>query len=204
MNPDRGALDGIKPRAAPYDGAIAARLARTDPDHRMKNWQHVLWADLGLAIGFALFMFVFFDDAVSKVFGGAAGVVMGLIAGILTFLGGARIAFRIAHELRNLQPTPAPNPQKADLADALRSRGSRSPTWEREPLLTDVIAVFVGLFNIAVGYTQQFNAIQYLPGDVRGTPEYHSAVFTIFAIIGLFCIVVGSIRLAQGLRRHRP
>ena len=30
-------------------GAIAACPARTDSDHRMKNWQHVLWADLGLA-----------------------------------------------------------------------------------------------------------------------------------------------------------
>ena len=95
-----GVLDGAQPVAAPYDGAIAAWLARTDSDQRMKNWQHVLWADLGLAIVFALFMFVFFDDAVSKVFGGAAGLVMGAIAGVLTFLGGARIAFRIAHELR--------------------------------------------------------------------------------------------------------
>jgi hypothetical protein len=48
---------------------------------------------------------------------------------------------------------------------------------QREPLLTDVIAIFVGLGNIAVGSTQQFNAIQYPPGDVRRTPAYHSAVF---------------------------
>jgi len=199
-----GVLEGVQPAAASYDGAIAACPARTDSDQRMKNWRHVLWVDLGLAVGFALFMFVFFDDVVSKVVGGAAGLVIGAIGGILTFLGGARIAFRAAHELRDLPPTPAPNPQKVDSADGLGWDGLRTPTWERETLLTDVIAVFVGFFNIAVGYTQQFNAIQYLPGDVRGTPEYHSAVFTIFVIIGLFCIVVGSIRLAQGLRRRRP
>jgi hypothetical protein len=168
----------------------------------MKNWQHVLWADIGLAIVFALFMFVFFDDAVSKVFGGAAGFVIGAIAGLLTFLGGARIAFLIAHKLRDLPPEPAPNVQKAD--PGLRWDGSRSPNWEREPLLTDVIAIIVGLGVIAVGYTRQFNAIEYLPGDVRGTPEFDATILTISVVLGLFCIAVGSIRLAQGLRRRRP
>jgi hypothetical protein len=167
----------------------------------MKNWQHVLWADLGIAIAFALFMFVFFDDAVSKVFGDAVGGVVGAIAGLLTLLGGTRIAFRLAHQLRERPPMPGPYP-RTNPADRLRWDGSRSPKWERERLLTDVIAVFVGLCNIAVGYTQQFNAIQYPPGDVRGTPEYHSAVFTILAIIGLIAVAIGSTRLALGLRRR--
>jgi uncharacterized membrane protein YphA (DoxX/SURF4 family) len=73
---------------------------------------------------------------------------------------------------------------------------------QREPLLTDVIAIFVGLGNIAVGYTQQFNTIQYPPGDVRGTPAYHSAVFAILAVVGVIAVVIGFIRLAQGLRRR--
>jgi hypothetical protein len=168
----------------------------------MKNCQHVLWANLGLATVFALFMFVFFDDAVSRVFGGGVGLVIGVLVGIFTFLGGARIAFRSAQRLRDLRPVPTSNPQKADPANGLRWDGSRSPKWAREPLLTDVIAVFVGLGNIAVGYTQQFNAIQYPPGDVRGTPAYHSAVFAIVAVIGLIAVAIGSIRLAQGLRRR--
>ena len=57
---------------------------------------------------------------------------------------------------------------------------------------------------MAVGYTQQFNHIPYPPGDVRGTPEYHAAILAISVILGLFCIVVGSIRLALGLHRRRP
>jgi hypothetical protein len=170
----------------------------------MKTWPAVVCANLGLAIVFGVFMFVFLSDAVSKVYGSLVGLVIGALAGMITFLGGARIAFRMAHGLRDLPPMPTPNAQKADPADCLRRDGSRSPKGEREPLLTDVIAILVGLCNIAVGYTQQFNAIQYLPGDVRGTPEYRSATFTILAIIGLIAIAIGSIRLAQGLRRRPP
>jgi hypothetical protein len=164
----------------------------------MKKWQDVLWADLGLAIVFAVFMFVFFDDAVSKVIGAAAGLLIGAIAGIFTFLGGARIA----RKLRDLPPTPAPNAQKTD--PGVRRDGSRSRKWEREPLLTDVIAIMVGLGGIAVGYTRQFNAIEYPRGDVRGTPEFDATFLTISIVFGLFAIVVGSIRLVQGLRRRRP
>jgi hypothetical protein len=204
MDPNHGVLDGIQPVAAPYDGAIAAHPARTDTDQRMKSWQYVLMADLGLAIVFAVFMFVFFDDAVSKVFGGAVGLAIGAIAGILTFLGGARIAFGLAQGLRDRPPTPRPGPQKADPADGLRWDGSRRAKWEREPLLTDVIMVLVGLGGIAVGYGRQFNAIDYPPGDVRGTPSFDADFLAITVVTGLFAIVVGSIRLVQGLRRRRP
>lgn len=199
MDPYRRVLDGTQPVAASYDGAIAARLARIDSDRRMKTWRYVLIADLGVVIVFAIFMFVFIGSAVSGIYG--SGVVIGAIAGILTFLGGARIAFGIAHRLRDLPPTREPDTQEANLADSLRSSGTPSPKAEREPLLTDVIFIIGGLCIIAVGYTQQFNDIP-LSGDVRGTPEYHSAFLAISVILGLFCIVVGSIRLAQGLRRR--
>jgi hypothetical protein len=204
MDPDRGSLDGTEPVAAPYDGAIAGCHARTDSDGHMKNWQLELVADLVVAIGFAIFMSLFIGSAVSAIFGSTVGLMIGAIAGILTFFGGARIAFRIAHGLRDLPPTPRPDPQIADPADQPDWDGSPSPKWEREPLLTDVMFVFVGLGVIAVGYGWQFNAIKYRPGDIRATPEFDAAMLTIAVVGGLFFIVVGSIRLVQGLRRRRP
>jgi hypothetical protein len=161
-------------------------------------------ADIGVGIVFAIFMSIFIGSAVSGIFGSTVGLVIGAITGILTLLGGARIAFGIAHGLRDLPPTPRPDVQKSGPADGLRWDGSRSPKWEREPLLTDVIMVIVGLGMIAGGYTRQFNAIHYPAGDVRGTPAFDAAVLTISVALGLVAIVVGSIRLARGVRRRRP
>ena len=69
---------------------------------------------------------------------------------------------------------------------------------------TDVIMIIVGFGGIAVGYTREFNGINYPPVDVRGTPDYDAAVLALSVVLGLFAIVVGSIRLARGLRRRRP
>jgi hypothetical protein len=74
---------------------------------------------------------------------------------------------------------------------------------EREPLLTDLIGMFVGVTMIAVGYLRQFNDIQYLPGDNRAEPWFDPAVAIILTVAGLFAFLVGSIRLLQGLRARR-
>jgi hypothetical protein len=74
---------------------------------------------------------------------------------------------------------------------------------EREPLLTDLIGMFVGVTMIAVGYLRQFNDIQYLPGDNRAETWFDPAVAIILTVAGLFAFVVGSIRLLQGLRARR-
>ena len=74
---------------------------------------------------------------------------------------------------------------------------------EREPLLTDVIGMCVGVLLIAVGYFRQFNDIQYLPGDNRGEPWFDPAVAIALTVCGLFAFLVGSIRLLQGLRARR-
>jgi hypothetical protein len=71
---------------------------------------------------------------------------------------------------------------------------------ERESLLTDVGAMFVGVAVIAVSYARQFNHIEYLPGDIRGEPWFDPAVAIVFAIGGLFAFLIGSIRLVQGHR----
>jgi flagellar motor component MotA len=74
---------------------------------------------------------------------------------------------------------------------------------EREPLLTDLIGMFVGVTMIAVSYLRQFNDIQYLPGDNRAEPWFDPAVAIILTVAGLFAFLVGSIRLLQGLRARR-
>ncbi|MBI3748172.1 MAG: hypothetical protein HY262_04930 [Chloroflexi bacterium] len=73
----------------------------------------------------------------------------------------------------------------------------------REPLVTDVIGMVVGVGAIAVAYTRQFNEIEYLPGDIRGEPWFDPAVAVIFTVAGLFIFLVASIRLLQGLRARR-
>ena len=40
----------------------------------------------------------------------------------------------------------------------------------REPLLSDVIGMVVGIGLIAVAYGGQFNQIRYVPGDNRAEP----------------------------------
>ena len=74
---------------------------------------------------------------------------------------------------------------------------------EREPLLTDVIGMFVGVAMIAVGYLRQFNDIQYLPGDNRAEPWFDPAVAILLTVGGVFAFLVGSIRLLQRLRARR-
>jgi hypothetical protein len=73
----------------------------------------------------------------------------------------------------------------------------------REPLLSDVIGMVVGVGLIAVAYGRQFNQIQYLPGDNRAEPWFDPALAIIFTVAGVFCFVVASIRLLQGLRARR-
>ncbi len=77
---------------------------------------------------------------------------------------------------------------------------------KREPIQTDVAMVIAGPIIFAVGYLIQFNNIPYAPGDYRGTPAYGATVLAISAVAAVFLIVVGTIRLVQGLRdrRRRP
>lgn len=74
----------------------------------------------------------------------------------------------------------------------------------REPLLTDVLTILVGLMFIAIGYLKSIeNNIPYAPGDYRLTTGYHQVMFSLGLIIGVFLSVFGSIRLVMGLRRRR-
>ena len=73
----------------------------------------------------------------------------------------------------------------------------------REPLLSDVIGMVVGVGLIAVAYGRQFNQIQYLPGDNRAEPWFDPVFAIIFTLAGVFRFVVASIRLLQGLRARR-
>jgi len=77
----------------------------------------------------------------------------------------------------------------------------KQPT--REPLLTDVIGMVVGVGMIAGAQGFQFNQIQYLPGDIRGEPWFGPASAIFFTVVGLFFFVVASVRLLQGLRARR-
>ena len=79
----------------------------------------------------------------------------------------------------------------------------RRANRQREPIQTDVAMVIAGPVVFAIGYLIQFNNIPYAGGDYRGTPAYGAAVLAISAIAGLFLVVVGSIRLVQGLRCRR-
>ena len=74
---------------------------------------------------------------------------------------------------------------------------------DREPLLTDIIGMVVGVGMMAVAYLRQFNQVQYLPGDSRGEPWFDPIVAIIFITVGLFFFLVASIRLLQGLRARR-
>jgi hypothetical protein len=74
---------------------------------------------------------------------------------------------------------------------------------DRETLTTDVIAIVVGLGGIAGSILLLGNNIVYLPGDVRGQPWYDPLTSLILGLGSLFFLIVGVIRLAQGLR-NRP
>jgi hypothetical protein len=92
-----------------------------------------------------------------------------------------------------------PSEQQADPADDRRSNR------QREPIQTDVAMMIGGPIVFAIGYLIQSDNIPYTPGDYRVTPAYGAAVLAISAIAGVFLVVVGSIRLLQGLRsRRRP
>jgi hypothetical protein len=93
------------------------------------------------------------------------------------------------HRWGSLATTPSPSDDRKQL--------------DREPLLADVIGMIVGVSGIAVGYSPQFNQIQYLPGDNRGEPWFDPLLAIISTVTGLFCFAVASIRLLQALRARR-
>ena len=78
-----------------------------------------------------------------------------------------------------------------------------SKPTDRETLTTDVLIIVVGLGGIAVAVLRLGNNIVYLPDDVRSQPWYDPLVSLILALGALFFLMVGLVRLVQGLR-SRP
>jgi hypothetical protein len=70
----------------------------------------------------------------------------------------------------------------------------------REPLLTDVIGVAVGLIVIMVAITRFGNQIPYLPDDPRARPDVNLAISVVLGIIGTIAALIGAIRLVLGIR----
>ena len=70
----------------------------------------------------------------------------------------------------------------------------------RESLATDVIFIVGGLGGIAAAFLRLGNDIEYLPNDPRSQPWFDPLVSAIFGLTSVFFLVVGAIRLAQGLR----
>jgi hypothetical protein len=197
MDPDRGSLDGTEPVAAPYDGAIAACPARIDCDGHMMNWRLVLIADLGVAIGLAIFMSVFIGSAVSTLFGSTVGLVFGAIAGILTFFGGARIAFGIAHGLRDLPPTPRSDPQNADPADG---RGGPPAMRSANPRWLYAVLVVVGLATVFAGLTDTSGPQCGVPGLWKCLPGVIFAGRALSIGVGTAFVGMGILHLVAGRR----
>jgi dipeptide/tripeptide permease len=73
----------------------------------------------------------------------------------------------------------------------------------REPLITDLIFIVVGLGGIAGAVLRLGNNIVYPPGDPRSQPWFDPLVSAILGLASLFFLVVGSIRIIQGLRDRR-
>ena len=88
------------------------------------------------------------------------------------------------------------------LASCTLDRVPSKPT-DRETLTTDVLIIVVGLGGIAVAVLRLGNNIVYLPDDVRSQPWYDPLVSLILALGALFFLMVGLVRLVQGLR-SRP
>jgi ascorbate-specific PTS system EIIC-type component UlaA len=80
----------------------------------MKKWQLVLGANLAIAVAVATFMFLFFEDATSRVFGPDTGRAIGGVAGLLTFLGGGRIALGTSKRVRDRLPMSISDGSKSD------------------------------------------------------------------------------------------
>ena len=166
----------------------------------MNNSQLALAARLGLAGGIGLFTFAFVTSAVGNIRDGSVSASVGAFAGMLTFAGGALIAFRSAREDGDRPPPTGREVQGHQLLGEER----RAEASYREPLLTDALMILAGPRFIAVGYLKLIeNNIPYPPGDYRLTQGYHELMFVLGLIIGVFLSVLGSIRLAFGLRRRR-
>ena len=71
---------------------------------------------------------------------------------------------------------------------------------EREPLLTDALFILVGVLGIFITIGSLGNNIEYLPSDVRSQPWFDPLVSSIMVVVSLFSLIVGTIRLLQGLR----
>jgi hypothetical protein len=69
----------------------------------------------------------------------------------------------------------------------------------RESLTTDVIIIVVGLGGIANAFLRLGNNIVYLPDDIRSQPWYDPLVTTVLVFVFLPLLLVGIVRLVQGL-----
>ena len=151
----------------------------------MLNWRLVLWGDLWLALIVATFVTILVGSATTNLAGADLGLVTGLVAGVLTFIAGARMAFRIALGLRDLRRLP----------DALdrhrRPDGSRVPLWARDSALTEILCIVVGIAVLLLANVQ----LAYPIGELRGlTP------FVLTVLIGAVGMAFGTIRLIQRWR----
>jgi hypothetical protein len=72
----------------------------------------------------------------------------------------------------------------------------------RESLLTDVIALAVGIVIIFVAIGRLGNQIVYLPDDARAQPGVNVAISAVMVIIGTIPLIVGLVRLIQGIRQR--
>jgi hypothetical protein len=73
----------------------------------------------------------------------------------------------------------------------------------REPLLTDVIFILVGVLSIPVAISGLRNHLMYLPGDVRSEPWFDAFVSSLQVVVGLIFLIVGGVRLVLGLRERK-
>lgn len=72
----------------------------------------------------------------------------------------------------------------------------------REPLWVDVGGALLGLTLVLSGLTSR-PTIGYLPGDVRGTPEYNLIVTVLFVGLGTLFVAGFGVRLIRGMRGRR-
>ncbi len=74
---------------------------------------------------------------------------------------------------------------------------------EREPLLTDVLFILVGVLSIPIAIARLRNDIAYLPTDARSEPWFDPLVSSLIVVVGLIFLIVGGIRLIRGLRERK-
>jgi uncharacterized ion transporter superfamily protein YfcC len=72
-----------------------------------------------------------------------------------------------------------------------------------EVRFTNLMFILGGVLMIAVAIGRLDNNIEYLPTDVRSQPWFDPLLSSIGAILGLFFVVVGTLRLLRDRRRNK-